>query len=615
MEKRLKSTETGDAPVDFRTQTLLLICRHPFARVADVASWSYTNDQRVRRALRRLLKAGLVGRDWHSTQLLPRSYVYFPQPEGLEVAAGALNISVRELVRRYPVSVQRMRWIAHRLDSVAHLYALSATLASADRMQRPEERGRREKRSSNVSLKHVTVVNLYTSGSHDAIVRLRGGGTIGIIRQGPARSRSSLTDYRLRPFFGRYSIARGRRLPYIAGQLLVVVPTGWEARVIDSYLNERWDNWYGPPVTVVSEVAEVLSEPGDVASSLVLGLHGSSPSPPEGERLSETLNLPSRRHVGQMLRSHPLKMSRKGKEVLSVVSDMPWISRRDLATAVCKGSRAALSDSHMTELMTHLVDEHGVIRASGGRDSTTYAPDRRGIIYVAHQSRLTVPVALKKWGYDESSTDSVRASGGGGPEGRPEETEDVIQHHYPDHAQGVHWLISSLKSGIESLSPHYRFLWFLPTHRSKREWGGTAIEPDGIVEFLYTSPGEKPVRVPLMAEYERSAVHPGRSRRRLRRYTRYFGSGVAHSDHGAQPLILFVFDNERAESVFIQAASETGEALPILTSNREILSSVSADRFMLANTWWTLPLRSGRWPRHTLAGRIHDLRHRLLAWQ
>ena len=616
MEKGSSSVMIGEVLNDFRTQTLLLICRHPFARVTDVAAWSDTSYQRVRRALLGLLEADLVGRTSHSTQLLSRGHVYYPQPEGLALATSVLGISVRELARRYPVSVQRMRWIAARLDSAAHIYSLSAALSRTDKkMHHCEEEAGGEKPAPNVSLENVTVVTLYTSGPYDAIVKLRCGGTIGIIRQDPARSRGSLVDDRLRPFFKEYSIARGRSLPYMVGKLLVLVPTGWEAHMISSYLDERSDSWCGPPVSVEPEVSDVVVPSADAVASVVLDLQHSPSSPPGAERLGKTLRLPSRRHIGQMLRSLPMTMSPKEKEVLRVVADLPWISRRDLAVAICEGSKAALSDSHMSGLMSDLVDKHGVIRASGGRDSTTYAPDERGIGYMANQARLRVSEARGMWGDVDSSTGSGEASDGGGPERRSEEPENLTRHRYPEHTQGVYWLISQLKSGIECLWPHYEFQWFLPTHRSRRKWEKTAIEPDGILEFLYMPPDEQPVWVPLMVEYERSAVHAGRARRRLRRYTRYFSSGMAYEDHGAQPMILFVFDTERAESVFLRAASENSEALPIFTSNRETLSSVTADRFMLANAWWTLPLRSGRQPRHSLAGRIYDFRHQLLAWQ
>ena len=598
-----------------RRRALHCVCRHPFARVTDLAAWLYCAEHKARRALRSLFDDGLVGRTWHSAPLLSRSRRYFPQPEGLDVAAGEVGTSVSNLARRYPVSVQRLRWISDRLDSVAHLYSVASSLSRADRLYHSDEDVHERGPVPNVVEGHVTRVALYTSGAYDAIVRLRSGGTVGVIRQDPARSRGSLVDDRLRPFLEEYSIRRGRRPPYLAGQLLILVPTGWEARVVLSYLSDRWEDWGGPGIHVHPEDKAVVSDPDDVATSIVPDLHPSVSSPPVTERLSETIRVPTRRHIGQMLRSLPLTTAPKEREVLRAVADLPHISRRDLSIAMSEGSEAALSDSSMTGLMSDLVEKHGVIRASGGRDSTTYAPERRGITYLANQARLRAPEALARWGVRSESSDAREEPAVTAGQQASDEIENLLQQRYPDHTQGVYWLIARLKSGVESLSPHCEFRWFLPTHRSRRAWENTAIEPDGIMEFWYRPPDGPPLRVPLMVEYERSAVHPGRSRRRLGRYNRYFGSDMVFTDHDARPLILFVFDTERAENIFIRAASETGRALPIFTSNRELLSPVGADRFMLANSWWTLPLRPGRQPRHSLAGRIHRLRHWLLGWQ
>ena len=599
----------------FKRRVLHCVCRHPFSRVTDLAAWLYCPEHKARRALRSLFDDGLVGRTWHSAPLLPRSRRYLPQPEGLDVAAGETGTSVSNLARRYPVSVQRLRWISDRLDSIAHLYSIASSLSRADRLHQSDEDCHEQGAVPNVVEGPVARIALYTSGPYDAIVRLRGGGTVGVIRQDPARSRSSLVDDRLRPFFEEYSIRRGRRPPYMAGKLLVLVPTGWEARVVLSYLSDRLEDWVGPEIYVHTEHEAVVSDSVDVATSLLLDLRPSVSPLPVSERLIETIRVPTRRHIGQMLRSLPLTTSPKEREVLRVVADMPQISRRDLSIAVSEGREAALSDSSMSGLMSDLVEKHGVIRASGGRDSTTYVPERRGITYIANQGRLRAPEALARWGGNAESTDARQESAVTVTQQASTEVLNLLQQRYPNHTQGVYWLIARLKSGIESLSPHCEFKWFLPTHRSRRTWENTAIEPDGIMEFWYRPHGEPPLRVPMMVEYERSAVHPGRSRRRLGRYNRYFDSDMVFTDHDARPLIIFVFDTERAEKVFSRAASETGRALPIFTSNRELLSPVSADRFMLANAWWTLPLRSGRQPRHSLAGRIHRLRRQLLDWQ
>ncbi len=63
-------------------------------------------------------------------------------------------------------------------------------------------------------------------------------------------------------------------------------------------------------------------------------------------------------------------------------------------------------------------------------------------------------------------------------------------------------------------------------------------------------------------EYERHATTPRRLPTRLRRYERYLRSPYASSDHGGLlPVVLFVFESESAEEVFLNAASWLPRAL------------------------------------------------------
>ena len=115
-----------------------------------------------------------------------------------------------------------------------------------------------------------------------------------------------------------------------------------------------------------------------------------------------------------------------------------------------------------------------------------------------------------------------------------------------------------------------------------------------------------------MVEYERRDVHPGRSRRRLRRYSRYIDEGPGRKDHGSRPITLFVFDNDRAEGRFLEAAYREQPHMRLLTSNRNLLSGVNPAMFLMANAWRLGSNERRPNPRVALAGLIHKRARRLL---
>ena len=72
-----------------------------------------------------------------------------------------------------------------------------------------------------------------------------------------------------------------------------------------------------------------------------------------------------------------------------------------------------------------------------------------------------------------------------------------------------------------------------------------------------------------LLEYERRAVTPKRLPERVASYARYFGSGRARLDHeGRSPMVLFVFETEHAEEVFLRAASRLPD-IPLASATTE----------------------------------------------
>ena len=113
-----------------------------------------------------------------------------------------------------------------------------------------------------------------------------------------------------------------------------------------------------------------------------------------------------------------------------------------------------------------------------------------------------------------------------------------------------------------------------PPHRAARyfrhEGKLRSVHPDA---FGIVRRGHK--TWPFFLEWERRAAHPSSMGARLAPYLRYFSSNQPLEDHGAQPLVLIVFDDSLAEARFHAVArSEIARAevtVPLWVSHRQAL--------------------------------------------
>ena len=92
---------------------------------------------------------------------------------------------------------------------------------------------------------------------------------------------------------------------------------------------------------------------------------------------------------------------------------------------------------------------------------------------------------------------------------------------------------------------------------------------------------------PFFLEWERRAVRPGTMAARLAPYLRYYSSKRPVDDHGAQPIVLIVFDDELVAARFLGVArDEVARArveLPLWVSDRRMLEKVGP----LGKAWRT----------------------------
>ena len=145
----------------------------------------------------------------HGTAHLPSSHRYYLTKKGISAASDALGFDApSHFVRAYPVSRQWLTLLIRRMDAVAQVYRLAATLS-------PGVDG------------SETQVEFQRRGRFDAVITLHNGRSFGVVRQGLALRRRSLYD-RLRAI-AEYN--HNRR----PSMVLVLVPSPWEQRLTDEF--------------------------------------------------------------------------------------------------------------------------------------------------------------------------------------------------------------------------------------------------------------------------------------------------------------------------------------------------------------------------------------------
>ena len=185
----------------------------PFVDSAELAGILGQPHATVHRALTGLLADGIVGRVSHGTAHLPSSRRFYLTAKGIGEAAGFLGFATpSDFVRAYPVSREWLALLIRRMDAVAAVYRLAASLS-------PGIGGLRS---------HV---EFHRRGRFDATITLHNGRRFGVVRQGLALRRRSLYD-RLRAI-AEYDYSRR------PGTVLVLVPSVWEERLTTRFCEDR----------------------------------------------------------------------------------------------------------------------------------------------------------------------------------------------------------------------------------------------------------------------------------------------------------------------------------------------------------------------------------------
>ena len=194
-------------------QVLDALSRMPFVDSAELARILGEAHATVHRALAGLLANGIVGRFSHGTAHLPSSQRYHLTANGIGEAAWVLDFATpSDFVRAYPVSREWLTLLIRRMDAVASIYRLAASLSPGTGSRRSH-------------------VEFHRRGRFDATITLHDGRSFGVVRQGLALRRRSLYD-RLRAI-AEYDYSRR------PDTIMTLVPSVWEERLATRFCEER----------------------------------------------------------------------------------------------------------------------------------------------------------------------------------------------------------------------------------------------------------------------------------------------------------------------------------------------------------------------------------------
>ena len=557
-------------------QLFHFLSRTPFVDSAELAGILGEPHATVHRALTGLLADGIVGRVSHGAAHLPSSQRYHLTAQGIREAARVLGFETpSDFVRAYPLSREWLTLLIRRMDAVAAVYRLAATIS-------PGIDGLRS---------HV---EFHRRGRFDATITLHDGRSFGVVRQGLALRRRSLYD-RLRAI-AQFDYTRR------PSAVLVLTPSVWEERLTtrfcerlnldDCYVAvesrnalERRDlrlwhkySWVGSTYRTLEDVSSHGSPGG-----------GRSIASPERKRAS----LPRPERTAQAAPAFGVSPSEK--RTLDLVTDHPMIPREHLARWL------GVSEGRVSQMMRSLVDTWGLVERRGQRGDTRYTLSAEGIRYVTHRDRAQLPTTQGIWSTALTTDKQDRTRHVG------HRIETWARQ--TKHADGITWFLSKLEAEARD-DPDSELEWSVPTARSDRayNWGESAIAPDAVGQM--TAQG---LRIPFYFEYELRARHPQGVIARLDPYESYYWSPEHKEDQPPYPVTLFVVDTEDVEDTYVRTAARMSRmSLPIFVACIPVLSTAG----ILGRSW--RPLWEPESPRLALSGLrayhwdslYHRMRHR-----
>ena len=421
-----------------------------------------------------------------------------------------------EILRLYPVSARWQRILLERLDAIAVIYRLASAIAN---------------------IAHPIRFRWYRAMPMDAAIVLADGRTVAVVRQGLTSDRTSFSKrlWRLREDVPRPSavliLAPDEVRLRHARRLSIGTPT-LLALERDAALCGTGDPiWHPPSINATLDLEYVLSR---------LEQGGPLPTEAEPSRVflpgDIALEEPVQDLPGHLL---PVLLRPGEKRVLDVLSDWPWITLKYLAGLL------GVSAPRVSQLLIRL-ESLGLatrVPASGRRLALT----GQGLSLLARRDRTSVGIAKRRWSADLLNPGLLaewrNVSGTG--------TAQLLRNI--EHTQAVHGFVAALAR--QSRTQGREVMQIDPPRRASRyfRYGERlhSVHPDA-----YGAIRRSNVMWPFFLEWERRAVRPTTMTARLAPYLRYYSTHSPTDDHGAQPAVLVVFDDDLTPAHFLRMAQE-----------------------------------------------------------
>ena len=525
---------------------LRLLATTPLADRLEMVSLSGWSRGAVYKTVAGLENKGLVESVPHASELIVPTRRYCLTAEGVWYLAEEEGVGVDEMLRSRPVSRRWRRILLERLDAVAVIYRLASALAGVAFPLR---------------------FRWYRAMPVDAAVALPDGRTIAILRQGLTSDRTGFGKriWRLRegpqpaaalllmPDEVRLRHARG----LLAGASFIsflalesdVAVAGSRARI--------WRTTAGATPVGLGEALSYVRPGGEWPVERPLAWR-SLPGP-----------LPAGDGAERDERMLPALLKPIEKRALDLVSDWPWITPAHL------GDLLGVKRSRLSEVLQRLWGLNLVLDDSVEEQRRLAVTDR-GLALLSHRDRTSLGVARRRWSV--APLDSGEPLGWRNVSGRS--SRQLLRTI--EHTDAVHSFLAALATQARERS--VEVLQLDPPRRASRYFRHDdrlhSVQPDA---FGILRQGDD--MWPFFLEWERRAVRPVTMASRLAPYLRYYASRRPTDDHGTQPVVWVVFDDEMAANHFLRVArEEMGRArveVPLRVSHRRLLEQEGP----LGRTW------------------------------
>ena len=523
-------------------ELLRCLASMPFLDRLEMAAVSGWSRGAVYEAVRKLEGAGLIAPVPHAAELIPPTRRYHLTAAGINRLAEHEGMTLDEALRARPVSAQWRRILLERLDAVAVVYRLASAV-------------------SNVA--HPIRFRWLRAMPMDAAITLPGGRAIAVVRQGLTSDWTGFSKRLWRLWQGPQPSA-----------VLMLMPD-------DVRLRHARRLAAGAPVTVFLALEHDAASAGANApvwrlpsGPAVLSLRTAlSYARPRGAMPTEArparASLPGPLTVDGTQKAVPdyllpTLLKPTEKRFLDLLADWPWITPADL------GGLLGVERSRLSQLLGRLKELNlAVDLVVAGRRGLALAD--RGLALLARRDRAAVGAARKRWSVaplDPMAPFAWRNVSGA-------RSRQLLRHI--GHTEAVHWFVAALAR--QARSQGWEVVQLDPPHRASRHfrYGGRlhSVHPDAF--GVLRRDGRT---WPFFLEWERRAVRPVTMAARIAPYLRYYVSSRPADDHGAQPVVLVVFDLDIAHIHFLRVAREemarTRVSLPLWASHKTVLDDLGS---------------------------------------